>query len=602
MKTLTRCLFLLIATCIWTKAAERRVPTYVTITELPPFPTIPTGVVTEEQRKQLIYDLIDHKLSTYPAAPYTSSRIGKFSGTGLYPNFDLKDSQLKKMAETYSHNNLAANQAAAAQKLKSYNPSMKIFMYIDSGIHPEKDLPGFGWDIGNIDDQNVDWILANHPDWLLRDASGSPIRSAGGTLSFPGTYWPDPGNVGFQDFFASKIQKVITSTGSFWAGLHIDQFFGSINNYVDYAGASQQTKYKTNAEFQAAQLAFVKRVSEVIQLPVIVNLDAMAAQAYPDFFVQIAETGGGVESEIFPFENSVVSDATYLPEESLKELIDCIRAISPDKYVRLNSKPGGMEGDIDRTLYAYFNYLLIASPSREVNWTFKEGDSGIPHYWFKEFDLDIGLPQGEMQVIGTFTKNNAGRNVLIGDLWKREFANVTVLVNPRRDHDAEYAISGTCYNVLGTSLTGTITVKARTAMLVVKNLSILDSVLNGDHDADGLLDSWEVANFGSTSDSRAKPDLDPDGDGFTNLSEFQAGTSPISGSNRFAITDQNFPSATSFQIQWQAIMGKVYEIQTSPDLVNWTTVNTLTATSASMTWTHSGLNGIAKRFYRMKVL
>jgi hypothetical protein len=599
LKTLTRCLFLFLAICVWTKAAERRVPTYVTITELPPFPTLPTGTITQEQRQQLIYELIDHKLSTYPPTPYTSSRIGKFSGTGLYPNFDLKDSQLKKMAETFSHNNLAAGQAAAAQKLKSYNPSMKIFMYIDSGIHPEKDLPGFGWDIGNIDDQNIDWILANHPDWLLRDASGDPIRSGAGTLSFPGEYWPDPGNAGFQDFFAAKIVKAMTATNVSWAGLHIDQFFGRIDNYTGYAGASQQTKYKTDAEFQAAQLAFVKRVAEVIKLPVIVNLDASAASIYPNFFIQVAETGGGVESEIFPFENSEISDATYVSEESLKELMDCIRAISPSKYVRLNSKPGGMEGDIDRTLYAYFNYLLIASPNREVNWTFKEGDSGIPHYWFKEFDLDIGLPQAEMQVIGNFSKDNMGRNVVIGDLWKREFTNVTVLVNPRRDHDASYNISGTCYNVRGVPLSGTITVKARTAMLVVKNLSILASV--DDADGDSLLDSWEVAYFGSIADPRAKSNLDPDGDGFTNLREFQAGTSPVSASSRLVITDQTFPSLSSFRIQWQSIVGKTYEVQTSADLVAWTTVTTLIATSTSSSWTNSGLNGVAQKFYRLRI-
>jgi hypothetical protein len=602
LKTLTRCLCLslIIVAGVWSEAAERRVPTYVTITQLPPFPTLPSGTITEEERHQLIWDLIDHKLSTYPLVPYTSSRIPKFAGTGLFSDFALKDSQLKKMAETYSHNILAPSQAAAVQKLKSYNPAMKLFMYIDSGIHPDKELPDMGYDIGNIDDQNIDWILTNHPDWLLRDAAGNPIRSGAGTLSFPGEYWPDPGNTGFQDFFAAKIVKAMTATGVSWAGLHVDQFFGSIDNYTGYAGANQQTKYKTDTEFQAAQLALVKRVAEVIKLPVLVNLDGMAAQVYPHFFIQIAETGGGVESEIFPFENSVVSDQTYLPEETLKELLDCIRAISPSKYVRLNSKPGGMEGDIDRTLYAYFNYLLVASPGREVNWTFKEGDSGIPHYWFKEFDLDIGLPQTEMQVIGTFTKDNMGRSVLIGDLWKREFANVTVLVNPRGDHDAQYTISGSCYNVLGTPLSGTITVKARTAMLVIKNLSILASV--DDADGDGLLDSWEVANFGSIDDPRAKLNLDPDGDGFTNLSELQAGTSPLSSSSRFAITDEAFPSSTSFRIQWQSVLGKNYEVQTSADLVNWTTVTTLIATATSTTWTHSGLSGIAKKFYRVRSL
>jgi hypothetical protein len=44
-----------------------------------------------------------------------------------------------------------------------------------------------------------------------------------------------------------------------------------------------------------------------------------------------------------------------------------------------------------------------------------------------------------------------------------------------------------------------------------------------DDDNDGLYDVWEVANFGTTA---ANPLSDPDGDGATNLQEFQAGTDP----------------------------------------------------------------------------
>ncbi len=51
-------------------------------------------------------------------------------------------------------------------------------------------------------------------------------------------------------------------------------------------------------------------------------------------------------------------------------------------------------------------------------WTFKEGSSNLPHFWYKEFDIDIGKPLGEM------TK--------IGSIWARDFTKVTVVVNPSR--------------------------------------------------------------------------------------------------------------------------------------------------------------------------
>jgi hypothetical protein len=453
----------------------RRTPSFLTNTKLPVFPEVPTSAPlwTDEKKKKFVLGMIDHKLSTYPKNSSRPYRVGKFAGTGLYPKFDLRDDQLKILAAHYDHNNLPAQQAHLGRILKKYNPSMKLFLYIDSGIHPEQNLDHVGIDVGNVDDQNIEWILQHHPDWILRDEKGKPIQSASGTLSHPGEYWPDPGNKEFQEFFADKVLKAMKLSGNIWDGLLIDQFFGKIENYTGYAGTRQQTRYKTDEEFQTAQIAFLKRVSERLKLPVVANLDGTAALTYPDLILRVANAGGGVENEVFPFESSDVGDHTYLPEESLKELIDALLRIPKDKHIRLNSKPGGMAGDIDRTLYAYCCYLLIAAPDRETHWTFKEGDSGIPHYWFKEFDLDLGRPMGEMQVVGNYSKDSSGRNVVIGDLWKREFSKAIVLVNPRRDHDAEFLLSNDAYDVLGRPLKDRVSLRPREAMLIVRDLSAI---------------------------------------------------------------------------------------------------------------------------------
>jgi len=45
-----------------------------------------------------------------------------------------------------------------------------------------------------------------------------------------------------------------------------------------------------------------------------------------------------------------------------------------------------------------------------------------------------------------------------------------------------------------------------------------------DSDGDGLPDAWEMQHFGDLSQG---PNADPDGDGFTNLQEYQAGTDPM---------------------------------------------------------------------------
>jgi hypothetical protein len=53
-----------------------------------------------------------------------------------------------------------------------------------------------------------------------------------------------------------------------------------------------------------------------------------------------------------------------------------------------------------------------------------------------------------------------------------------------------------------------------------------------DTDGDGLPDSWEMQYFGNLAQG---PNDDPDGDGFTNLQEYQAGTNPTDG-NSFPLT------------------------------------------------------------------
>lgn len=60
------------------------------------------------------------------------------------------------------------------------------------------------------------------------------------------------------------------------------------------------------------------------------------------------------------------------------------------------------------------------------------------------------------------------------------------------------------------------------------NLTIVNSNNDnfGAYADDGLDDAWQVQFFGQPPNSNAAPNADPDGDGATNLAEFQAGTDP----------------------------------------------------------------------------
>lgn len=149
-----------------------------------------------------------------------------------------------------------------------------------------------------------------------------------------------------------------------------------------------------------------------------------------------------------------------MPIEDLRPYLETVQNLPPTVHIRINSKPSGLAGDADKTLFAYYCYLLIADRSREVYWTFKEGSSDVPHFWYREFDLDLGPSQG---------------NIQFGEkIWSRAFDNAVVLVNPGKTTETWVCDTpGPCCDVRGRPVSSPVTLRSRTAMLLIKNPSIL---------------------------------------------------------------------------------------------------------------------------------
>jgi hypothetical protein len=127
-----------------------------------------------------------------------------------------------------------------------------------------------------------------------------------------------------------------------------------------------------------------------------------------------------------------------------------------------------------------------------------------------------------------------------------------------------------------------------------------------DNGSDGLPDEWMQNHFGHT-DPRAS-DLsrasdDADGDGFTNLQEFKAGTDPKSATSRFRISSV-VPNAGNYQISFPSVLGKTYRLEYRDDLVtgNWTTLTDQNlGTGATIQINDPSAAGLTKRFYRLSL-
>ena len=225
---------------------------------------------------------------------------------------------------------------------------------------------------------------------------------------------------------------------------------GTADGYERYAGVQKQVKYADDEAFQAAQIEFLRAVAAKIGLPIIVNMEGGSIIRRPAFVGEVARVAGGAENEIFPEE---------MPIEDLRPYLETVQNLPPTVHIRINSKPSGLAGEVDKTLFAYYCYLLIADRSREVYWTFKEGSSDVPHFWYREFDLDLGPSQG---------------NIQFGEkIWSRDFDNAVVLVNPGKTTETWVCASDRYCDVNGRPVPSPVMLRSRMAMLLVKDLTIL---------------------------------------------------------------------------------------------------------------------------------
>ena len=118
---------------------------------------------------------------------------------------------------------------------------------------------------------------------------------------------------------------------------------------------------------------------------------------------------------------------------------------------------------------------------------------------------------------------------------------------------------------------------------------------------DGIPAAWRIQYFGTNylTDPRVGADADPDGDGMTNLQEYQAGTDPTNAASVLRITSLRFMPV----ITWSSVSGINYQVERQYlNSTNWVPLlPTVRATNSSsiyidLTTTNS------QTIYRIQVL
>ena len=123
-----------------------------------------------------------------------------------------------------------------------------------------------------------------------------------------------------------------------------------------------------------------------------------------------------------------------------------------------------------------------------------------------------------------------------------------------------------------------------------------------DYDQDGMPDTWEMAAFGSLTQTA---NGDSDGDGMTNLQEFLAGTNPTDAASRLTATLSRPSAAAPFTLAWPSVPGKTYTLLYQAALGGaWQTLTTVPAAVApatSTSYSDATSAGLTQRFYKVQV-
>jgi hypothetical protein len=215
--------------------------------------------------------------------------------------------------------------------------------------------------------------------------------------------------------------------------------------------------------------------------------------------------------------------------------------------------------------------------------------------WFVD-DLEISL-----------SRNAASSFVITNNLAQATFSvrgptNFTPVVGTGRWFNVSNAVPGD-YVVRWSPVDHHLTPPAVTNRLGTNALVIGGAYTFPDANANGISDLWEGSFFGRVlSGAEASMDADPDGDGFSNAREFQAGTDPRDPESVLRLDLPAGGVNAPIRVSWPSRARLEYLLEISDDLRRWNaTGDPRIGTGGMLTNTLPALLGQGGYYFRVRV-
>jgi len=124
-----------------------------------------------------------------------------------------------------------------------------------------------------------------------------------------------------------------------------------------------------------------------------------------------------------------------------------------------------------------------------------------------------------------------------------------------------------------------------------------------DADGDGILDTWEISNFGNLTTATAVSDYDKDG--FLDWEEAKAGTSPKNSNDLLKVVNAFTGNASALVVTWTSVTGRVYSVTRATNHISGTFMpvyTNFTATSSVSLYTDTNAPAsLRELFYRIVI-
>jgi hypothetical protein len=352
----------------------------------------------------------------------------------------LTDEQLKNLAKydlliTYG----TSYNKAAIQKLRTYNPAMKIFGYRN---------------VAFIDNRSADITLARANGWVLKDTAGNEVYEK----NYPFLKLVDVGNASYREWVAERIHYLMTELVSL-DGVFGDNTHSLINQNIFSARPinPRTGALYTDQEWRDDTLALVKKVKEKFDKLYIANGAGLFCGAGSTGFWQnqglaevlLSAVDGVLLEGFIRWENEPWRSTT-----NWKKDVDFLKFVNEKGKIAIawticsGTLPSGATQN-QIAMYGYATYLLAASGDKSY---FRA--KGYDDEFYNIARISVGFPLEEYHVRGD------------APVYEREFSKALILVNPT-DNSFTLSLNGNYESIEGQPVSSVI-LPAKSGLFLIK--------------------------------------------------------------------------------------------------------------------------------------